>query len=118
MAAVRSTAALCGAFVLVVALLLTASVRPASASMRAFRSVDVRAPGFDVDWGESRGARFQRLRAFALTPLKGWNSYDGWDWSVTEKDMVNNMDYLAQHLKQFGYNIATIDYYWSARTAR
>ena len=83
-----------------------------SASYADFLKLDATSPEFDVDLGQSAEARWTRLQRFASTPLKGWNSYDGWDWSVTERDVVGNMDYLAANLSSLGYVIATIDYYW------
>ena len=41
---------------------------------------DVSSPTFDVDLGLSEEERRLRLAAFTSAPLKGWNSYDGWDW--------------------------------------
>jgi len=83
-----------------------------SGSVLEFQRLDVSSPHFDVDAGWSGGERWQRLSSAASVPLKGWNSYDGWDWSVTERDMIGNMDYLAANLSRFGYSIAVVDYYW------
>ncbi len=44
----------------------------------------------------------------------GWNSYDCYSYSVTEKEVKANADYMAKHLKQFGWNYVVVDYVWSA----
>ena len=49
-------------------------------ALSLLQSWDVASPAFDVDWGLSEEERRIRLRSLASTPLKGWNSYDGWDW--------------------------------------
>ena len=87
----------------------------AGGSMIEFDRVDIYSTDFDVDWGvsPSESDRLTRLKAFASTPLKGWNSYDGWDWSVTKKDVIGNIDYVAANLARFGYQIVTVDYFWS-----
>ena len=78
-------------------------------SLVEFHRLDVTSPDFDVDAGLSSSARWLRLQSAASTPLKGWNSYDGWDWSVTERDVILNVDYVAANLSSFGYNIVTIE---------
>ena len=73
---------------------------------------DATSPSFDVDAGWTAEARLQRLQTFAAVPPKGWNSYDGWDWSVTEADVVANVDFMAANLTRFGYQLAVVDFYW------
>ena len=98
---------------LVAALLLLLAVSGlCSATLVDFHRLDVHSPDFDVDAGWSASERWQRLRSAASAPLKGWNSYDGWDWSVTERDIIANIDYVAANLSSSGYTIVTIDYYW------
>jgi hypothetical protein len=65
---------------LLCAVLSLGGVRYSAASMVDFDLIDVRSHHFDVDWGLSKEERSSRLKAFASTPIKGWNSYDGWDW--------------------------------------
>jgi len=91
------------------ALLLLALLGLSAASLVEFHRLDVTSPSFDVDGGVSADERWLRLKAAASVPLKGWNSYDGWDWSVTEKDVILNIDYLAANLSSYGYNIVTIE---------
>lgn len=51
---------------------------------------------------------------FALTPPRGWNSYDYYDTTVTEEAVKANADYLAQHLKPYGYEYVVVDIQWYA----
>ena len=90
-------------------LLLLAVCGLCSGSLLEFARLDVTDLAFSVDGGLSADERWLRVKAAADVPLKGWNSYDGWDWSVKEADLVANMDYLADNLLQFGYNIVTVE---------
>src|SRR5574344_1502802 len=46
-------------------------------------------------------------------PPMGWNSYDYYDTTVTEKDVRANADYMAKNLRQFGWEYVVIDIQWS-----
>src|ERR1700733_8251790 len=72
----------------------------------SFEDIDIHVPNFDVDWGESPADRWYRISQLANQPLRGW------DWSVNETDIIANIDYVATHMLQYGFNIITIDYYW------
>lgn len=50
--------------------------------------------------------------AVANTPPMGWNSYDSFNWSVTEADVRANADYLATNLRQHGWQYVVIDWAW------
>ncbi len=54
---------------------------------------------------------------FATTPPMGWNSYDYYDTTVTEKDIKANADYMAKHLKQYGWEYIVVDIEWYAHGA-
>ncbi len=54
---------------------------------------------------------------FALTPPMGWNSYDYYDTTVTERDIKANADYMAAHLKQHGWEYIVVDIEWYAHNA-
>ncbi len=54
---------------------------------------------------------------FALTPPMGWNSYDYYDTTVDEKSVKANADYMAAHLKEFGWQYVVIDIEWFAHGA-
>ncbi|MEK8110115.1 hypothetical protein NKG94_48980 [Micromonospora sp. M12] len=45
-------------------------------------------------------------------PPMGWNSYDSFNWSVTEADVRANADYMATNLRQFGWEYVVIDWAW------
>ena len=42
----------------------------------------------------------------------GWNSYDYYNTSVTEADVKANADYMAKHLKGFGWEYIVVDIAW------
>ncbi|MCR5724330.1 MAG: glycoside hydrolase family 27 protein [Treponema sp.] len=49
----------------------------------------------------------------ALTPPMGWNSYDYYNTTVTEADVRANANYMAKHLRQYGWEYIVIDIQWS-----
>ena len=48
----------------------------------------------------------------ALTPPRGWNSYDSYTWKVTEADFLANCAAMAQALGPSGYEYCVVDYLW------
>lgn len=48
----------------------------------------------------------------ADTPPMGWNSYDSFNWSVTEADVKANADYMRDNLRQYGWEYVVIDWAW------
>ncbi|MFF3438804.1 RICIN domain-containing protein [Streptosporangium sp. NPDC002721] len=48
----------------------------------------------------------------ADTPPMGWNSYDSFNWRVTEADVRANADYMATNLRQHGWQYVVIDWAW------
>lgn len=48
----------------------------------------------------------------ANTPPMGWNSYDAFNWSVTEADVRANADYMRDNLRQHGWQYIVIDWGW------
>ena len=54
---------------------------------------------------------------FALTPPMGWNSYDYYDTTVTEEDVKRNADFMAAHMKEFGWEYIVVDIEWYAHEA-
>src|SRR5580700_2669648 len=48
----------------------------------------------------------------ASTPPMGWNSWDSFGTTVTEADFKANAQFLADHLKQFGWQYAVVDMEW------
>ncbi|WP_058302988.1 glycoside hydrolase family 27 protein [Gorillibacterium timonense] len=49
---------------------------------------------------------------FAPTPPMGWNSWDCYGAAVTEKDVRGNADYMAEHLKDYGWEYVVVDIQW------
>ncbi|MCD7957449.1 MAG: glycoside hydrolase family 27 protein [Lachnospiraceae bacterium] len=54
---------------------------------------------------------------FALTPPMGWNSFDYYDTTVTEEQVKANADYMAAHLKAYGWQYIVVDIEWFAHRA-
>ncbi|OOM81811.1 alpha-galactosidase A precursor [Clostridium puniceum] len=50
---------------------------------------------------------------FAKTPPMGWNSYDYYDTAVNEAQVRANAEYMAKHLKTYGYEYVVVDIQWS-----
>ena len=53
----------------------------------------------------------------ANTPPMGWNSWDCYGASVTEDTVRQNADFMAKHLKQFGWEYIVVDIQWYQPTA-
>jgi alpha-galactosidase len=54
-------------------------------------------------------------RAFyewAATPPMGWNSWDAYGPTVTEAEVRANADYMAAHLKEYGWRYVVVDIRW------
>lgn len=49
----------------------------------------------------------------APTPPMGWNSWDCYGAAVTEAEVRGNAEYMAQHLKDFGWEYVVVDIQWS-----
>ena len=52
------------------------------------------------------------MKDFLKTPPMGWNSFDYYNTSVTETDVRANADYMAKHLKKFGWEYVVVDIAW------
>lgn len=53
----------------------------------------------------------------AKTPPMGWNSYDYYDTTVNEAQVRANAEYMAKHLKDFGWEYIVVDIQWYAHGA-
>ena len=53
----------------------------------------------------------------ALTPPMGWNSYDYYNTCVTEAQVRANAAYMAENLRQHGWEYIVIDIQWSDANA-
>lgn len=47
-------------------------------------------------------------------PPMGWNSYDYYDTTVNEQQVKANADYMAEHLKEYGWEYIVVDIEWYA----
>lgn len=54
----------------------------------------------------------QDFGSWASTPPMGWNSWDCFGPTVTEREVRANADYMADHLKQFGWQYIVVDIRW------
>ncbi len=48
----------------------------------------------------------------AATPPMGWNSWDGYGTTVKEDEVRANAQWVAQHLKSFGWQYVVVDMEW------
>ena len=51
---------------------------------------------------------------FAKRPPMGWNSYDYYDTNVTEAEVLANGEFMAKHLKPYGWEYVVVDIQWYA----
>ncbi|MBQ2101366.1 MAG: glycoside hydrolase family 27 protein [Lachnospiraceae bacterium] len=51
------------------------------------------------------------------TPPMGWNSWDCWGAAVSEETVRKNAEFIAENLKQFGWEYVVVDIQWSEPTA-
>src|SRR5262245_62411702 len=48
----------------------------------------------------------------ASRPPMGWNSYDAYNWNVTEAQVRANADYMRDNLRAFGWQYIVVDWAW------
>lgn len=53
-----------------------------------------------------------RRETIAARPPMGWNSYDAYDWRVSETEFKANADFLAERLRPYGWEYAVLDFLW------
>ena len=51
------------------------------------------------------------------TAPMGWNSWDCWGAAVNEETVRKNADFMAKHLKQYGWEYVVVDIQWSSAEA-
>jgi len=51
-------------------------------------------------------------RLAAPTPPLGWNSWDCYGAAVTEAEIRGNAEYMAEHLKDYGWEYVVVDIQW------
>ncbi len=54
----------------------------------------------------------------AKTPPMGWNSWDCYGAAVDEKTVRANAEFMAKHLKQYGWEYIVVDIQWYEPTAQ
>ena len=52
--------------------------------------------------------------SFAKRPPMGWNSYDYYDTNVTEAEVLSNAEFMAKHLRPYGWEYVVVDIQWYA----
>jgi hypothetical protein len=55
----------------------------------------------------------KRFQTWAERPPMGWNSYNCFGAAVYESDVKSNTDYMAEKLKNHGWEYIVVDYCWS-----
>lgn len=45
--------------------------------------------------------------------MNGWNSFDAYNWSVTEEEFLANAEVLDRDFKSFGYQYVVLDFIWA-----
>ena len=77
---------------------------------RAFATVLLLLATALVGGGEQQAQAWNN--GVASTPPMGWNSYDSFNWSVTEADVRANADYMRDNLRRFGWQYIIVDWAW------
>lgn len=54
----------------------------------------------------------QQFKQWAQTPPMGWNSWDCYGPTVVESEVKANADYMAEHLKDYGWEYIVVDIRW------
>lgn len=52
------------------------------------------------------------MKEIAKNPPMGWNSWDCYGASVTESEVRSNAEYMAKHLREYGWNHIVVDIQW------
>ena len=52
------------------------------------------------------------FKEWAQTPPMGWNSWDCYGPTVEEKEVKANTDYMAEKLKEYGWQYIVVDIRW------
>ena len=52
------------------------------------------------------------FKEWAQTPPMGWNSWDCYGPTVEEHEVKANADYMAKHMKQYGWEYIVVDIRW------
>src|SRR6056297_665707 len=52
------------------------------------------------------------IKGLVLTPPMGWNSWNCFGTEVTEEQVKAVADYMAEHLKEYGWEYVVVDAGW------
>lgn len=55
----------------------------------------------------------QNMKPLAETPPMGWNSWDCFGMDITEDQVKATADYMAEHLKRYGWEYIVLDMGWN-----
>ncbi len=58
------------------------------------------------------------MKTTVKKPPMGWNSWDCYGASVTEAEVLANTNYMAEHLKEYGWKYIVIDIQWYEPAAK
>jgi len=59
-----------------------------------------------------------KLKHLAPTPPMGWNSWDCYGATVREDEVIGNAMYMADHLKDYGWEYVVVDIQWYEPNAK
>ncbi|XP_021853940.1 probable alpha-galactosidase B isoform X2 [Spinacia oleracea] len=62
---------------------------------------------------ESKG--LHKHPTHAVTPPRGWNSYDSFCWTISEEEFLQNAELVSKRLRAHGYEYVVVDYLWYRR---
>lgn len=65
-----------------------------------------------------RGKAMSNFKDWAPKPPLGWNSWDCFGAGINEQELLANADYMAQHLKEYGWQYVVCDIQWYEPKAR
>jgi hypothetical protein len=67
-----------------------------------------------IPWSLAQNPTANGAPMLAAKPPMGWNSYDSYGATINEADFKANAEWLASHLKPFGWEYVVIDIEWYA----
>ena len=67
---------------------------------------------FVVYLSQAQPGNKTNFHSWAPTPPMGWNSWDCFGPTVTEAEVKANADYMASHLKEYGWKYVVVDIRW------
>ncbi|HEX6180039.1 MAG TPA: glycoside hydrolase family 27 protein [Chitinophagaceae bacterium] len=80
--------------------------------LRTFSSIVLACLSLSAYTQQSEKNISKNFHSWAPTPPMGWNSWDCFGPTVTEAEVRANADYMAKHLKRFGWEYIVVDIRW------